>query len=104
MQQTTIVVTALMRAKDMQSAQVQDALLGLVEPTRAEPGCIVYELYRSSDQEGCFMFYECWHSRQALEEHLRKPYIRDFMRQADTLLAEPVRVSVWEKITEAAKR
>jgi len=104
MQQTSIVVTALIRVKDRLTAQAQDELIGLVAPTRAEPGCIAYDLYRSPDQESCFMFYECWRSRQDLDEHLRKPHIREFMKKADSFLAEPLRVSVWEKLTDDTKR
>jgi len=74
-------------------------LLSLVQPTRAETGCIMYDLYQASDDTGLFMFYECWKSKDDLEKHLQKPYIKSFMETADELLAEPVTVSLWEKIS-----
>lgn len=104
MQQNQIIVTAFLRIKDGQATQAQNELIGLVAPTRAEPGCIAYDLYRSSEKNGCFMFYECWRSRQDLDEHLRKPHIRSFMKKADSFLAEPLRVSVWEKLTDDKQR
>jgi len=74
-------------------------LLTLVEPARAETGCIMYDLYQACDDTALFMFYECWKSKDDLEKHLQKPYIKSFMETADELLAEPLRVSLWEKIS-----
>jgi quinol monooxygenase YgiN len=45
------------------------------------------------------MFYECWKSKEDLEKHLQKTYIKSFMETADELLAEPLTVSLWEKIS-----
>jgi quinol monooxygenase YgiN len=44
------------------------------------------------------MFYESWENKTDLEQHLQKPYIKSFMEKADELLAEPVRISLWEKV------
>ena len=74
-------------------------LLALVEPTRAETGCILYDLYQARDDTSLFMFYECWKSRDDLEKHLQKPHIKNFMETADELLAVPFTVSLWEKIS-----
>jgi len=74
-------------------------LLSLVEPTRAETGCITYDLYEACADTTLFMFYECWKSKDDLEKHLQKPYLKSFMETADELLAEPVTVSLWQKIS-----
>jgi quinol monooxygenase YgiN len=51
-------------------------LLSLAAPTRAEPGCIRYDLYQSPDQPHEFMRYEIWASAAALEAHKRTPHLR----------------------------
>jgi quinol monooxygenase YgiN len=49
-----------------------------VEPSRREPGCLRYELYQDIDKEGDFILLECWRDQAALDEHIAKPYLKDF--------------------------
>jgi quinol monooxygenase YgiN len=52
-----LTVIAHIRAKTGQEARVQEALLGLIELTRAEAGCIDYDLHVSEEDPSnlCFM-------------------------------------------------
>lgn len=100
MSDTRITVMAYVSAKEEREKEVKQELLKLVAPTRFEPGCIVYDLYRSAERKTLFMFYECWRSKKDLDEHLKMPYIKDFMKKAIEMLSEPVEVSLWEKLSE----
>jgi len=100
MSDTRITVMAYVHAKEEMKKEVEKELLKLVAPTRSEPGCIVYDLYRSAERKTLFMFYECWRSKGDLDEHLQKPYIKDFMKKAIEMLSEPVEVSLWERLSE----
>ena len=42
---------------------VEAALLGVVEETRGEAGCVQYDLHRDTDGTGRFVFYETWATR-----------------------------------------
>lgn len=55
---------------------LQQHLLSLARPTRAEAGCVTYDLYQSPDQKHEFMRFEVWTSLEALEVHKRTPHIR----------------------------
>ena len=77
---------------------VRRELLALVAPTTKESGCITYDLHQSADDQALFMFYENWCSSEDLDEHLAKPHLQDFLGKADSLLAEPVDISVWKMI------
>jgi quinol monooxygenase YgiN len=39
-------------------------------------------------------------SKRDLEEHLQKPHIKAFMDKAGGMLKEPLKVSLWEMISE----
>ena len=66
--------------------QAKIAMLALVEPSRSEPGCIRYELYRDIERERDLILLECWRDQAAFDEHLAKPYLKDFtIRFADVL-------------------
>lgn len=51
-------------------------LLSLAAPTRAEPGCIRYDLYQSSEAKHEFVRLEVWKSSEALEAHKQTPHLR----------------------------
>ena len=98
MSDNTVSVIAQAKPRTGMEKTLRAKLLSLVEPARAETGCIIYDLSRHRDDTGS-MFYECWKSKDDLEKHLQKPYIKSFMETADELLAEPLTVSLWEKIS-----
>ena len=99
MPDTMVAVTAHVKPRRGSEEILRKKLLSLVEPTRAEKGCIFYDLYQARGDVPHFMFHECWRSTADLEKHLQQPYIKRFMETAEELLAEPLTVSLWEKIS-----
>ena len=93
-----ITVFAIIKAKDGLTAQVEQQLLALIEPTRAESGCITYELNKDTTEPGKFVFYEEWKSEQALDEHLKTPHLQALIAKADQLFDGPLDVSICKKI------
>jgi len=93
-----LAVTAYITAKHTMVDEVEKCLRALVPLTRSEPGCLSYELYRDHEQADRFFFFEKWRSRQDLDKHLAKPYIKAFMDSAPPLLAEPIAVTMWSPV------
>ena len=93
-----VTVVARIKAKDGLAGQVKEALVALIEPTRAEPDCIDYILHQSADDPHLFLFYENWTSKDALDAHLHKPHLQDFVAKADEMLAEPLDVTLWDEV------
>jgi quinol monooxygenase YgiN len=60
--------------------KVRNAHLSMVEPTRAEPGCIDYDLYQSLDDPSVMFFYENWTDAEALSRHMNTPNFYRFVR------------------------
>jgi quinol monooxygenase YgiN len=98
MNSTTLTVVATMKAKPGQEENLREALLNLIPTTRAEEGCLNYDLHRSVDDPAAFLFHENWTSKAALDAHLAKPHLQEFLGRADELLAEPPQITLWEKI------
>ena len=61
-----------------------------VAPTRAEAGCINYDLHVDAADPCVFVFYENWTDRAALDAHLAMPHLQPLLSQMDRLLACPV--------------
>uniref|UniRef100_A0A831XFD4 Antibiotic biosynthesis monooxygenase n=1 Tax=Geobacter metallireducens TaxID=28232 RepID=A0A831XFD4_GEOME len=93
-----VTVIAKARAKAGLEEQVRQEITALLAPTRAETGCINYDLHQSADDPALFMLYENWVSMKDLEEHLAMPYLEAFKAKAPHLLAEPLEISLWKMI------
>lgn len=93
-----VTVIATIKAKPGKEAATQKALLALIKPTRAEAGCINYDLHQLSDDPKVFVFHENWKSKEDLDEHLAKPHLVEFLGKVDDLLAEPVDIKLLDRI------
>jgi quinol monooxygenase YgiN len=82
----------MLRAKAGTSAVLGQALQELVMQTRQEPGCAVCELNQSSEEPGTWMVYERWRGRDAFDQHMKMPYVAQFLAQLGDLTTEPAEV------------
>lgn len=57
-------------------AELQQELLALTAPTRAEPGALRYDLYQSTAKPNEFMRLEEWRDLAALEAHKQTPHLQ----------------------------
>ena len=96
MKQVTVLAT--IKAKKGLEETVRNEVLALVAPTRAEAGCLNYDLHQSSDDPATLMLYENWVSKEDLDKHLAMPYLQAFLGKVPELLAEPVQILLWDKI------
>ena len=85
-----LTVIASLKAKPGQEAALFAALNALVAPTRAEKGCILYEMHRSHENPGWFIFNELWESRAIWDAHMSSPHLVAFSAKQDAL------VDTWE--------
>lgn len=58
------------------------ALLSLLEPTRAEQGCISYELHQNVQQPSLFTMVEFFKSQEDFDFHSKQSYLTDFREAA----------------------
>lgn len=87
-----------LKAKPGAESQLEEALKRLIEPTRAESGCIDYTMHRSLEEPGTFYFYDNWHSQEDLDAHFEMPYMKQAIELAPELLAEPLQIIRLEKV------
>ena len=92
-----VALVVIMHAKPGQELLLQAELSALIRPTRKEEGCILYDLHRSTDVPGDFLFYEVWASRDAHAEHKRTPHFLRWNARKDTLLAAR-ESTFWKKL------
>ncbi|AQT66996.1 Putative monooxygenase [Anaerohalosphaera lusitana] len=93
-----VTVIAELKAKKGKEEDLRQFLLGLIEPSRADQGCIAYFLHESAEEPGLFMFYERWENGEMLESHIQQPHLQALMDKSDELLAEPLDVTSWKRL------
>ena len=86
-----------MKSRDGQELLLEAELRALIAPTRKEEGCLLYELHRSADGPGGFLFYEIWASREAHAAHLRTDHFLRWSARKDALTASR-ESTFWKKI------
>lgn len=84
----TLRVIARLKAQNGKEVALGALLEGLVEPTRAEEGCIQYELLRNLEQPAEFTFVEEWRDEAALAAHFETEHIEQALGALPDLLAE----------------
>lgn len=73
-----LTVVAKLTAQPGKEAELLPMLQALVAPTRAEAGCINYELHRSHEQPGTFLFTESWATKELWEAHMKSSHLVEF--------------------------
>jgi quinol monooxygenase YgiN len=69
-------VIARIQAKSGKVGEVRTLLFDLVEPTRKEPGCVIYELLQNREDPTDFTFIEEWESDAAFKSHAASDHIK----------------------------
>ena len=94
----TVTVVATFQARQGKEADLKNALMGLVAPTRKEAGCINYDLHASPEDPTKFLFHENWTSKAHLDAHLKSPHIAALLPRVDELCVAFPEIKIWERI------
>jgi quinol monooxygenase YgiN len=94
--QVTVVVR--LKAKAGKEAQVRQELFSLLAPTRAEQGCINFDMHQAPNDPSLFLFHENWENEEDLKRHFETPHITRWIQEAKGLLAEPMELTRWQKV------
>jgi quinol monooxygenase YgiN len=94
----TVTVIATFEARPGKEKQLQEALVGLLAPTRGERGCLNYDLHQSSENPAKFLFHENWASREDLEAHLQSEHVKALLPRVDELCVAFPQITTWVKI------
>jgi quinol monooxygenase YgiN len=76
---TTLTIVANIKAKESEVERVKSELLKLIDATRAEEGCINYDLHQDNENPAHFLFFENWVSRELWQAHMGTPHIADYL-------------------------
>jgi quinol monooxygenase YgiN len=99
MNNKVLYVSAAFRARPGKETELRDALKALQGPTRAEPGCLTYDLHLALGDPAKVMMFETWESQAAIDAHMKSPHVQKFAPRVDGLCGEPPQIVIWERIS-----
>jgi quinol monooxygenase YgiN len=71
--------------------EFREELLRVVEPSRAESGCVAMHIFESFRKPVVFAIHSEWVDEAAFETHAELPHTVRFLQAAEALLTHPVR-------------
>ncbi|WP_299850912.1 putative quinol monooxygenase [uncultured Roseovarius sp.] len=87
----TLFVFAEIKPKPEHFNDAQQAIIGILDQTRAESGCRSFKLFEAPDQDRLYLFEE-WQDQDALDQHHAQPYTAAVFKSYEEWLAEQPRI------------
>jgi len=85
---TKLTIVANIKANPEKIDLVKAELEKLIPITRAEEGCINYDLHQDNDNPAHFVFYENWESRGLWQTHMNAPHLAAYMEATEGAVEE----------------
>ena len=74
-----LTVVANIKAKADKTDLVKSELKKLIDITRAEKGCVQYDMHQDNQNPAHFLFFEIWESRALWQIHLAAQPLKDYL-------------------------
>lgn len=94
-----IVLVARLKVQPDKIEEAKNAALAIVAPSRAEAGCINYDIHQSIEDESVFIWHETWTNKASIDEHFATPFFGEFFKTVEQVAAEPPQITLTRKIT-----
>ena len=93
-----ITIVVPINAKPEFRNEVREKLLELAALTNQEAGNICYRLHQAEGDQNQFVIYEQWKDQSALDFHMNQDYLKNFLTESKTLLAEEISGTICREI------
>ncbi|WP_223475543.1 putative quinol monooxygenase [Oricola indica] len=71
-----------------------------ISRSRAEEGCLRYELWRETENNSRMTIIEIWNSQSDLDRHLAQPWFAEWAPKMEAAQATPLKVRVMSAVGE----
>jgi quinol monooxygenase YgiN len=95
-----IVLIARLKVKKDAVEEAKKAALAIVEPSRAEEGCLNYDFHQSIDDESIFVWHETWANMAAIQVHGATNHFLEFSEAVKDITDEPLQLTFTRMVSE----
>ena len=86
-------IFARFHAREGDEAAVAAALRDVIVPTRAEPGCLAINAFRSVRDPSLFYLHSRWIDEKAFDIHAELPHTVAFLQRVEPRINHPLEVA-----------
>ena len=86
----SLYIFARFEARPGKQLQLLDEMMLILEPTRAEAGCVRIHLYESTRDPLVFFIHSEWTDEAAFDAHAELHHMRRFLGLVDELITHPL--------------
>ncbi len=97
-----VFIFATLKPQTGKEGEAESLLRGMCAPSRAEAGCVFYNLYTPRDGGGSFHFFECWRDQAALDAHREMPHYKKFREKLGDLMEGPPKAHLLQAVDHAS--
>lgn len=97
MSDQTVTLLATMEARPDRANEMRAALRDASEASRAEDGCLLYELLES-DRNGTFLVVEKWRDKDSFRAHQSSVHLAETAQRLGPLLAKAPEFVPWRSV------
>lgn len=83
-----LTIVARILAKEEKRDLVKAELIRLIDITRAEKGCINYDLHQDNENANLFLFHENWENRELWQIHMNNTHLAEYLKATDGAVDE----------------
>lgn len=83
---TELTIVAKLDIDPARATELAPLFRKLVEETRKETGCILYDLHRSNADPSVYLFYETWQTRAHWQTHMKTAHIQEFQAATEGMI------------------
>jgi quinol monooxygenase YgiN len=87
-----------LHSREGEETAVEEALREVTGPSRDEPGCLSFHIFRSMRDRRLFYIHSRWVDEAAFQAHAELPHTVRFLQRVDALLDQPRDVTRTEMI------
>lgn len=99
MTENSLRVVARIKAGPDNVSAVRTILSGLLEPTRAESGCVSYQLLQNRKDPTDFTFVEEWQDDSAFDAHLSSHHLQQALPKLESIAVEPPDIRTYSVVS-----
>jgi quinol monooxygenase YgiN len=97
-----IVLVARLKVQENAIEETRKAALSIVEDSRAEAGCVNYDIHQAINDPTVFIWHETWANKAAIDEHFETAFFKEFFAAVEGFAVEPPQITLTKMITEKA--
>lgn len=94
-----IVLVARLKVREDAVEEAKQSALAIVADSRAEEGCVNYDIHQAIDDETVFVWHETWKNKAAIDEHFETDFFKDFYSKVEKFAAEPPQITLTKMIS-----